>query len=177
LRRWSRTAGPQASAGSCVASGRVALRRRRPSAGRGCLKYAARDCAVRAWAVAGAHGCLCMLPRLRGASTPSISDSDLEMSASGRSFSELFMVPTFRSMVASGICRTACECAARRAVRPVRHGWAQGKEFPAHHNCAAAKRASTTRITVLYRCRHVGLRKLREWRRDLVRGERLLQRW
>ena len=134
MRRWSRTAGPQASAGSCVASGRVALRRLRPSAGRGCSKYAARDCVVRAWAVAGTHGCLCMLPRLRGASTPSISDSDLEMSASGRSFSELFMVPTFRSMVASGICRTARECAARRAVarrtcRPVRHGWAQGKGF------------------------------------------------
>jgi hypothetical protein len=112
-------------------AGAAALRRRLPSAGRGCSKYAARDCAVCAWAVAGAHGCLWLLPRLRGATTLSISDSNLGTSALGRSFLELFMVPTFRSMVASSICRTARECVARRAVarrtcRPVRHGWAQG---------------------------------------------------
>jgi hypothetical protein len=115
-------------------AGAAALRRRLPSAGRGCSKYAARDCAVCAWAVAGAHGCLWLLPRLRGATTPSISDSNLGTSALGRSFLELFMVPTFRSMVASSICRTARECVARRAVarrtcRPVRHGWAQGSFF------------------------------------------------
>jgi hypothetical protein len=94
--------------------------------------------------------CVHVATTLRGASTPSISDSNLVTQLGDERVGSLLLGVIHGADIrvdgrVEGLPqRTARECAARRAVarrtcRPVRHWWAQGKEFYFHSSIQAGR--------------------------------------